>query len=91
MVYAKDPATADTLAQYNSCVESCQSPLRRLRLETEYELREFQLNLNECFWMCKSQEVQGVDNMQECVRRCYSIHTDMLNTVDRHLHRVYSE
>ena len=87
LVLVEDAPSADT---YNSCVQTCQEPLRKARLETEYQLREWQLNLNDCFFMCKNQEVAGFDQQAPCLQRCFRVHSDMLGHVSSHLHGLYS-
>ena len=43
----------DKVDEYNACLIDCEKPLRELRLETEFQTREFQMNLNECFYFCR--------------------------------------
>ena len=75
--------------EYNSCVESCQSKLRKMRFECEFQTREFQLNLNECFWMCKNKETAQFTTQSECVARCFNVHSKMLERVELHLNNQF--
>ena len=45
--------------EYNTCAQACQEPQRKFRFETEFQMREFQLNLNECFYFCQAKETGG--------------------------------
>ena len=54
--------TADNkqlVESYNNCVTGCEKPIRDARWETEWQLREFQRNLNDCFYFCRQQESGG--------------------------------
>ena len=44
------------LEDYNKCLTKCEKPANDLRFETELQLREFQSNLNDCFYFCRNQE-----------------------------------
>ena len=81
---------AEHVKAYNECLLGCEKPMRELRLETEFQTREFQINLNECFYFCRQNETAGEYSSQfQCLQRCLNIHQVMLGKVEAKLHREY--
>ena len=75
---------------YNNCVTACEKPIRDLRFTTEFQVREFQLNLNECFNFCRAQETVGAfRNQAECLNRCFDVHQLLLEKVKNKLVSEY--
>ena len=55
----KNKENLNLVSSYNNCITECEKPIRDLRWETEFQLREFQQNINECFFFCRSNETVG--------------------------------
>ena len=91
-VFIKSGASdyVERVEAYNSCVQDCQKDLRSFRYDTEFQMREFQLNLNECFWFCKVRETVGEAATQQssCIQRCFRIHETMLDKVEQKLTKL---
>lgn len=66
-------------------METCQKDIRDLRFELEFQMREFNLNLNECFHYCN---LDTSDNLQ-CVIRCFNIHQTMMEKISNKINREY--
>jgi len=64
--------------QYNLCVEDCQKPLRDARFQIEFQLKEWQVNLNECFHFCKRDNSHPTD----CIEYCLKEYKTILNDVE---------
>lgn len=66
--------TLSEVEDYNKCVERCQQPLYKLRFELEFQLREWQFSLNECFHYCKLDTSSPI----ECNINCLRMHQGFL-------------
>lgn len=69
--------------QYNLCVEKCQRPLRDSRFMIEFQIKEWQRNLNECFYFCRRDN----SNRNDCVTYCLDNYNSILDEVKERLDR----
>ena len=63
--------------EYNRCVEGCQEPLRTSRFMVEFQLKEWQVNINECYYYCKYDNSEPV----ECNNYCTKTYKGILGEV----------
>jgi hypothetical protein len=68
--------------QYNKCVESCQEDLRSSRFMVEFQLKEWQVNINECYFHCKYDNSEPV----ECINYCTNTYQGILGEVENRLY-----
>ena len=67
-------------------MEECHRPVKDTRFELEFQLREWQLSLNECFHYCKLDTASPTD----CNIRCLNLHTQLIaEKIAPKLRRVY--
>ncbi len=73
--------------EYNACVLTCQKPAEAIRFETEFQFREFQYNINECFHYCK----QDASFPLQCIDKCYVVHEPIWASVKEKLEKIYDK
>ncbi|CDW86548.1 UNKNOWN [Stylonychia lemnae] len=72
---------------YNKCVDTCGKSLHMMRFELEYQLREFHLNFNECFYFCRL----DTSNTIGCNYRCFDVYNQVFNDVELKLNSEYDK
>jgi len=77
----------NTFRKYNLCVEDCQKPLRDSKFMLEFQLKEWQLNINECFGYCKRDNSDPVT----CITYCCNEYGKILGEVEQRLYKEYDD
>eukprot|EP00347_Sterkiella_histriomuscorum_P015116 403358259 len=72
---------------YNACVETCSTDLKEMRFEIEFQMRELQINLNDCFHYCKLDAANTID----CNVRCIRMHHGFLPVIEDKIQGFYDQ